>query len=145
MCLFLTICTTVAFSQAKKSKKMSNAELVKTAMTELFVNRNLSVIEKYWSDDYIQHNPFLPNGHEMLKGWVSTLKSDFKYEPGIVTENGEFVMIHSRVTGMMPKPMIVVDIFRVKNGKFVEHWDVMQEEVPAENTVSKNAMFPINQ
>jgi len=26
----------------------------------------------------------------------------------------------------------------------VEHWDVLQEEVPAENTASKNPMFPIN-
>jgi predicted SnoaL-like aldol condensation-catalyzing enzyme len=42
---------------------------------------------------------------------------------------------------MMPKTMIVVDIFRVKNGKFVEHWDVMQEEIAAEDTVSKNPMF----
>jgi predicted SnoaL-like aldol condensation-catalyzing enzyme len=26
-------------------------------------------------------------------------------------------------------------------GKVVEHWDVMQEEVPAGNTASGNAMF----
>jgi predicted SnoaL-like aldol condensation-catalyzing enzyme len=143
MCLILALCTTAAFSQIEKSKKMSNIELVKTAMTELFINRNLSVIDKYWSHDYIQHNPQIPNGHELLKEWVSTLKPDFKCELGMVIGNGEFVMIHSRVTGMMPKTMIVVDIFKIKNGKFVEHWDVMQEEVPAENTVSKNSMFPI--
>lgn len=120
---------------------MNNAELAITAMTELFVNRNFSVISQYWSDNYIQHNPFLPNGHEMLKGWVSGLNPDFKYEPGMVIADGELVMIHSRVSGMMPKTMIVVDIFRVKDGKFVEHWDVMQEEVAAEDTVSKNPMF----
>jgi predicted SnoaL-like aldol condensation-catalyzing enzyme len=120
---------------------MNNAELAITAMTELFVNRNFSVINEYWSDNYIQHNPYLPNGHEMLKEWVSSLKPDFKYEPGMVISDGEFVMIHSRVSGMMPKTMIVVDIFRVKNGKFVEHWDVMQEEIAAEDTVSKNSMF----
>ena len=37
--------------------------------------------------------------------------------------------------------MVAVDIFRVENGKVVEHWDVMQEEVPASDTASGNAMF----
>ena len=37
--------------------------------------------------------------------------------------------------------MVAVDIFRVENGKVVEHWDVMQEEVPAAGTASGNAMF----
>jgi predicted SnoaL-like aldol condensation-catalyzing enzyme len=27
------------------------------------------------------------------------------------------------------------------NGKLVEHWDVMQEEVPASETASGNPMF----
>jgi len=29
----------------------------------------------------------------------------------------------------------------VKNGKVVEHWDVMQEEVPTSATASRNPMF----
>ena len=37
--------------------------------------------------------------------------------------------------------MIAVDIFRVRDGKVVEHWDVMQEEVPAAETASGNPMF----
>ena len=54
---------------------------------------------------------------------------------------GNFVMVHGRYTGWAPKPMVAVDIFRVEGGKVVEHWDVMQEEVPAANTKSGNAMF----
>jgi predicted SnoaL-like aldol condensation-catalyzing enzyme len=53
------------------------------------------------------------------------------------------VMIHGRYTGWMENPMIIMDIFRIKDGKAVEHWDVIQEEVPAEKTASGNAMFPI--
>jgi predicted SnoaL-like aldol condensation-catalyzing enzyme len=37
--------------------------------------------------------------------------------------------------------MIAVDIFRVADGKVIEHWDVMQEEVPASATASGNPMF----
>ena len=60
-----------------------------------------------------------------------------------VIEDGEFVMIHSRYVGWDDKTMIVVDIFKVVNGRFVEHWDVVQEEVAAEKTISGNSMFPI--
>ena len=31
----------------------------------------------------------------------------------------------------------------LENGKVVEHWDVMQEEVPADKAVNGNAMFPV--
>ena len=44
-------------------------------------------------------------------------------------------MIHGRNTGWTPKPVVAVDIFRIVGGKLVEHWDVMQEEVPVEKTV----------
>jgi predicted SnoaL-like aldol condensation-catalyzing enzyme len=54
---------------------------------------------------------------------------------------GELVMVHGRYTGWGPKLMVAVDIFRVKDGKLVEHWDVMQEEVLASATASGNAMF----
>jgi predicted SnoaL-like aldol condensation-catalyzing enzyme len=37
--------------------------------------------------------------------------------------------------------MVAVDIFRVVDGQLVEHWDVLQEEVPAAATVSGNSMF----
>ena len=45
-------------------------------------------------------------------------------------------MVHGRHVGWGPKPMIAVDIFRVANGKLVEHWDIMQEEVEASATAS---------
>jgi predicted SnoaL-like aldol condensation-catalyzing enzyme len=55
--------------------------------------------------------------------------------------DGDFVMVHGRYTGWGPKPMVAVDIFRVNDGKVVEHWDVMQEEVSAAETASGHAMF----
>ena len=122
---------------------MTNKELVKKAMTELFINGDVTALDRYWSDNYIQHNPQIPNGREALKQLFSG-GGDFKYEMGLIVADGDFVMIHARITGFGPKPLIGVDILRVKEGKLVEHWDVLQEEVSAENTASKNSMFPIN-
>jgi len=122
---------------------MDKIEFVKTALTEMFIKKDLTALERYWSDQYIQHNPMVSNGREALKGLLASMP-DLKYELGLITESGDFVMVHSRITGFGPKPLIVVDIFRIKDGKLAEHWDVLQEEVPAEQTVSKNPMFPIH-
>ena len=120
---------------------MTNGEIVLQALTELFVNRDISAIDRYWGTPYLQHNPRFPDGREIASGMVESLPADFKYEPGIVVASGDFVMIHGRYTAFGPKPLVAVDIFRVKHGKLVEHWDVLQEEVPAEETKSGRSMF----
>jgi|SRR5216684_901822 hypothetical protein len=81
------------------------------------------------------------NGSVSIPDVIRALPDDYKYEMAMVVAEGEYVMIHGRYTGWAPKPAVAVDIFRVVGGKLVEHWDVMQEEVPAGKTVSGNPMF----
>jgi predicted SnoaL-like aldol condensation-catalyzing enzyme len=59
----------------------------------------------------------------------------------MVVADGDLVMVHGRYVGWGPKPMVAVDIFRVANGKLAEHWDVLQDDVPADKTASGNSMF----
>lgn len=66
-----------------------------------------------------------------------------RYERGTLMADGDWVMVHGRYQGWAGKTMIAVDIFRVNGGKIVEHWDVMQEEVPPGQTGSGQAMFPV--
>lgn len=122
---------------------MNNKELALQAITDVFVRRDIKAFDKYFGENYIQHNPTIPNGTDVLKKFVPALPAGFKYEPGLVTENGNFVMIHGRYENWNEKNMIAVDIFRIENGKLAEHWDVMQEEVPAANSANGNPMFPI--
>lgn len=122
---------------------MTHQELARTAMTQLFIERDLGALERFWDAGYIQHNPKMPNGLDFFRKVIPALPPHFKYEPGLVMADGEFVMVHGRYTGWAERPMVGVDIFRVKGGKFVEHWDVLQEETPAASTASGNPMFPI--
>jgi predicted SnoaL-like aldol condensation-catalyzing enzyme len=71
------------------------------------------------------------------------LPTNFSYEPGMIIGEGNLVMIHGRYSahGPFEKPVIAVDIFRIENGLLTEHWDVLEEEVPAASTVSGNEMF----
>ncbi len=119
----------------------ANKELILQVMTGIFINRDVSLLGRHFVADYKQHNPAIANGRDAIVPVVGALPPDFAYEPGMIVADGDLVMIHGRYTGWGPKPMVAVDIFRVQNGKIVEHWDVMQEEVPAEQTKSGNSMF----
>jgi predicted SnoaL-like aldol condensation-catalyzing enzyme len=119
----------------------ANKALVLEGIKGVFIERDPAVIDRLFSPDYRQHNPQIPNGSAAIKALLGNLSRDFKYEPGLVMADGDYVSIHGRYTGWGPKPMIAVDIFRVAGGKIAEHWDVMQEEVPAAQSANGNSMF----
>lgn len=119
---------------------MRNKDIVLKAMNELFHEKDSNAIERYWQESYLQHNPSMINGHEGLQKLLPMLDSDFKWQPGIIVEENNIVITHSLVHGWGPVPVIVVDIFRLEDGKIAEHWDVVQEETPASKSASGNPM-----
>lgn len=116
-------------------------QLALRALTGVFIDRDPSVVERLFAPDYIQHNPSIPNGPKAIVEFIGRLGTDFSYVPGMAVAEGDLVMVHGRYIGFGPKPMIAVDIFRMANGKLAEHWDVLQEEVPASATANGNPMF----
>ena len=119
----------------------ANKALVVAGITGIFIDRDPTVLDRLFSNDYRQHNPQIANGTAAIKALLGNLPADFKYEPGLVMADGDYVSIHGRYLGWGPKPMVAVDIFRVAHGKITEHWDVMQEEVPAEQSANGNSML----
>lgn len=119
----------------------ANKALVLAAITGVFVDRDPSVLDRLFSQDYQQHNPQIPNGTAAIRSVMANLAKDFRYEAGFVAAEGDIVMVHGRYTGWGPKPMVAVDIFRVVDGKVAEHWDVMQEEIPAAQSANGHGMF----
>lgn len=110
----------------------------------VFNRKDLAKAETYWSGDMIQHNPAMPNGLDVVRDFIRTADPALAYEPGLAMGDGDRVMVHGRYSNWFGKTMIAVDIFRIENGKVVEHWDVMQEEVPADKSANGHAMFPAN-
>lgn len=118
----------------------SNKEIVLEVLKRAFIDRDPTVVEQYFGANYKQHNPVIPDGPSAIAKLIPTLTA-LTYEPGMAVADGDLVMVHGRYTGWGPRPMVAVDIFRVTDGKVVEHWDVMQEEVSAPDTASGHAMF----
>lgn len=117
-----------------------NKEVALEVLKRAFIDRDPTVVAEFFGANYKQHNPVIPDGPSAIAEMIPTLAA-LTYEPGMAVADGDLVMVHGRYTGWGPKPLIAVDIFRIEHSKVVEHWDVMQEEVPASHTASGNAMF----
>jgi predicted SnoaL-like aldol condensation-catalyzing enzyme len=118
-----------------------NKALVLEAMTSLFQRKDPLAVERLYSPDYIQHNSSIAQGREALSKLVAQLPAALYYEPGMIIAEGAYVAIHGRIRGWAPNPQIVVDIFRIEDGKLAEHWDVLQDEESAKGSKSGMAMF----
>lgn len=118
-----------------------NKALVLEAMTSLFQRHDASAVERLYAPDYIQHNPGIPQGRDALQALVVGLSQDVHYEPGLVVAEGDFVAIHGRIRGWAEAPQVVVDLFRIEDGKLAEHWDVLQDEVPVTAALGGISMF----
>ena len=96
-----------------------------------------------WGETYIQHNPHAPDGAEALFSFMTPFfeaNPDLAIDVKRVAAEGDLVWIHYN---NKPTPdalgLAVVDILRMEDGKFVEHWDVVQP-VP-ETSANENTMF----
>ena len=109
-----------------------------------FVNREPEQArDRYLGATYIQHNPTAPDGAEIFPTLIGGLfaqapEASFHLKRAIAED--DLVVLHYNLK-MSPDDLgqAVVDIFRVEDGRIVEHWDVMQP-VPAE-AHNDNGMF----
>ena len=101
----------------------------------------LAVRARVIDADYVQHNPSIPQGRDALQALVAGLPRGVYYEPGLTVAEGDFVAIHGRIRGWAKTPQVVVNLFRIVDGKLAEHWDVLQNEVPAAAALGGISMF----
>jgi predicted SnoaL-like aldol condensation-catalyzing enzyme len=120
----------------------NNKKIVVEFYQKLFGDKDISVIDQYIVEDYIQHNPIAADGRQALKDiaikWFTNqpkTKVDFQK----VAADADLVFLHIKAKGPSGRDISLVDIFRLKNGKIVEHWDIMQE-VP-EKSLNPHPMF----
>ncbi|MDR9483906.1 MAG: nuclear transport factor 2 family protein [Sediminimonas sp.] len=139
MLKFAAITCAVAAVPASAIADAATKDFVVNAVTELFIEGDVEAIDRYWAEDYIQHNPMFPSGRGVIKDLFGNMPPSFKYEMGMVIADDDLVAIHARYTGLGPKPLVAVDIFRVEDGRIAEHWDILQEEV--QETASGVPMF----
>ena len=125
-----------------QSKVEDNTRLVVEFYRTVFVDKRVREgFEKHVVDGYIQHNPMVPTGREAAVKLLSErIRPESIAEIRRVIAEGDLVVlhVHSRANAQ-DRGRAIVDIFRVADGKIVEHWDVIQP-VP-ETAANTNTMF----
>ena len=96
-----------------------------------------------FGETYVQHTPWVADGREAV---IAAFTNRVQKNPALnidikrTAANGDLVWIHGHVKAT-PDALgsAVVNIFRMEDGKFVEHWNVVTP-VP-EESLNDNTMF----
>jgi predicted SnoaL-like aldol condensation-catalyzing enzyme len=132
--LAFTILLRVSAPKASADEALTerNKAVVRDFYTTVFIGRNVDAAPRFLAPGYIQHSPGIPIG---LKGFVDTfrplfakkLPDDYKREIIRIVGENDIVVLFNRQSGTPPgqkhEVLLQFDMFRVENGKIVEHWD----------------------
>jgi predicted SnoaL-like aldol condensation-catalyzing enzyme len=121
-------------------KSAQNEDVVSRFYNDVFLRHDMSRIDEYMRDDYIQHNADCPQGKAGFLEFFDTIFKavpDFSYALLKMAAEGDMVMTYSTTRGThtggewlgqqatgAKLEFNVVDIFRLEDGKIAEHWDV---------------------
>ncbi|MEO0341483.1 MAG: nuclear transport factor 2 family protein [Bacteroidota bacterium] len=121
-----------------------NKALVESLLKDVLYGENPQKITEYISaEQYHQHNPAIRDGLDGVQEAFQSLAAQdnmFKYTKlHKVIAEGNFVLSINEGE-WHGKGQVFYDLFRLENGKAVEHWDIIQE-IPTEGLANSNGMF----
>lgn len=129
--------------QRNLATEEANLKLVVQFYEQFFNRHEVAKAAEIVSEEYRQHNPEVPDGK---KPFVDYFSQFFKETPQSrarimrTATSGDLVWLQVHSTNApSDRGQAVLDIFRVKNGKIVEHWDIIQD-IP-EKYANENSMF----
>ena len=126
-------------NQLEKNKRIVR-EFYELAFNE---RKPEEAVEKYMGSSYRQHNPQAGDGAEPFIGFVKYYTQtypDLHMDIKRLIAEGDLVVVHNHHTRSAgDRGVAVIDIFRLEDGRIVEHWDVLQD-VP-ESAANNNTMF----
>lgn len=99
---------------------------------EAALNKNdFEEASKYLGKRYTQHNPVAEDGPEGLRKFIEWRKKATPNAKSIVKKawaDGDYVILHVHsIREPGTRGVAIVDIYKLEDGKVVEHWDVIQE------------------
>jgi predicted SnoaL-like aldol condensation-catalyzing enzyme len=104
------------------------------AMIDIFRRKDATVVDRYFGESFVQHDPNLADGLAGMKSFAADVASSPAADITIYRTlvDGDLVLLHSRYDGVRRygASAIAFDLFRFKDGKIVEHWGGQEPEAP---------------
>jgi predicted SnoaL-like aldol condensation-catalyzing enzyme len=140
----LALSLAVPFAHAASPEQLEANKKTVAAFEDAALNqKDFEAAAKYLGSRYTQHNPNAADGPEGLKAYIAFLKDKFpnnRTEIKQIFADGDYVIAHDhavREPGTLG--LAIINIYKLDNGKVVEHWDVIQP-IP-EKAANSNGMF----
>ena len=120
-------------------KLAANKRLVYDFWREVFEGGHMEFAEKYLAEGYIQHNPNVPTGRAAFVEFFSRIRQPKPIEARIIAPlvaiTAERDLVTLSFVREYPDPKEPTrkytttwfDMFRIENGKIIEHWDPAQK------------------
>ena len=128
-----------ADAQQQEANKKNVVEFYEKALNQ----KDFDAASRYLGPRYTQHNPVAADGAAGLKAFVQFLRDKFPDSHSEIKQvfaDGDYVMVHVHaIREPGTRGRAIIDIFKLENGKIVEHWDVAQD-IP-EKAANPNGMF----
>ena len=125
--------------EREEANKKAVVEFYEKAINQ----KDFEAAAPYFGPRYVQHNPNAPDGIEGFKGFLGFLREKLpqsRSEIKRVLADGDYVILHVHaVRAPGERGSAIIDVFKLENGKIVEHWDVVQP-IP-EKSANGNGMF----
>ena len=118
---------------------VQNKKLVYDMWRQFLEGGHLELAEKYFAEDYMQHNPLAGTGRKALVDFFSrfskpqAIADTIKSSVVAIVAEGDLVMLSfvREMTDPADKSKKYTttwfDLFRIENGKIAEHWDCAQK------------------
>src|SRR5258707_1432487 len=139
-----TLLTAMPCARAAGLEQLEANKKTVAAFEEAALNqKDFDAASKYLGPRYTQHNPNAADGPEGLKGYITFLMDKFpnnRSEIKHIFADGDYVIVHDHaVRELGTRGFAIVNIYKLENGKVVEHLDVIQP-IP-EKAANNNGMF----
>ncbi|WP_333803840.1 nuclear transport factor 2 family protein [Sulfurospirillum sp.] len=140
---FVALVPAATASDNTHAKEETNRQIVLDFYEKALNQKNLDAAMPYLGNRYTQHNPNVKDGPDGLSNYIVFLREKFPQSHSEIKRSfaeGDYVILHVhavREPGTLGRA--IIDIFKLENGKIVEHWDVAQA-VP-EKSENNNTMF----
>ena len=125
------------------AQEEANKKVVLDFYDKALNQKDFDAAAKHFGPRYIQHNPLAADGIEGFRKFIEFRREKFpnaKSEIKRALVDGDMVILHVHsIREPGERGVAIVDIFRLDNGKIVEHWDVIQP-IP-EKAANDNTMF----
>lgn len=121
-----------------------NRALVRNFVEEVLIQRQLDQIDTFVAPDLIQHSPNLTDGSAALQSWLMEPYGDgnaVRYDRlHKVLAEGNFAlcMCEGHLNG---KHTSFYDLYRLSDGKIIEHWDTIEAIAPRSEWKNTNGKF----